>query len=84
MIMIITLVAVIILNEMGIKVSEEQQITYEKCCGGSPCTDTYYEDGKCKSTFPDYNTGFIIWLPVIICIGIACLFFYLIYRWSKR
>src|SRR3972149_3401569 len=54
---IFIIISIIVLNQMGIETNEQQQLTYDKCCGGNQCSDTYYnsETGDCTITSPDTN-----------------------------
>ena len=50
----------------------QSQLTYDKCCNGNPCTDTYYdeEDGKCHSTFYlPHLTKWYVTIPIVL--GVA-------------
>ena len=70
-------IIVSILTDMGIKIKESNQITYDKCCNGSPCSDTYYdtETKTCKNVFDERNDYYpyskFSLLYLIIAFGIA-------------
>jgi hypothetical protein len=57
MICVLIGITVLILSQMGIQIQQSSQITYEKCCGGVPCSDTYYdeESKSCKNVFEERN-----------------------------
>ena len=46
-------ICILTISQLDLQISEESQkltqLTYDKCCDGNPCTDTYYseEDNKC-------------------------------------
>ena len=78
-IMIVVLMGtlILILAQMGIQIQQSLQITYEKCCGGVPCSDTYYdEDTKtCKLVFEEqqknYPFGNLNIISLVITFGVA-------------
>lgn len=86
-ILILILVITLILNKLGVDVMKSSQITYEKCCGGSPCSDTYYneETKECIIGHPD--TNFIPWqykgLSILILIGVAIVLSLIVHFISK-
>lgn len=45
----------VILIQMCIQIQETSQVTYEKCCGGVPCSDTYWDEEtqSCKYVFEE-------------------------------
>jgi hypothetical protein len=57
MICILIGIGVAILSQMGIQIQQSSQVTYEKCCGGVPCSDTYYDEETktCKNVFEERN-----------------------------
>jgi hypothetical protein len=57
MITILIGITVLILYQMGIQIQNSSQVTYEKCCGGVPCSDTYYDEEtkSCKLVFEERN-----------------------------
>lgn len=57
MICILIGIVVLILHSMGIQINQSSQVTYEKCCGGVPCSDTYYDEETktCKNVFEERN-----------------------------
>jgi hypothetical protein len=48
-------IVILILIQMGVQIQESNNLTYEKCCGGNVCSDTYYDqkDNKCKYVFEE-------------------------------
>jgi len=56
--------------------SADMQQTYDKCCNGSMCSDTYYsqEDKKCHSTFENQVFNFQSFF-ITLGIGILATFF---------
>ena len=78
MIGVLGIVTFLIFNILvAIPSSDRMQLNYDKCCGGNPCTDTYYseKDGLCHSTFE--HTSFYPWnsplktLMVVVILGVA-------------
>ena len=72
---IIFLIGFVIVERMGIDYEKYSQVTYEKCCGGTPCSDTYYneETGECIIGSPDTNVIPLIfsWVGLGIVFGTA-------------
>jgi hypothetical protein len=67
----------LILAQMGVQIQQSSQVTYEKCCGGSPCSDTYYdeESKSCKNVFDERNNYYpyskFSLLYLLIAVGVA-------------
>lgn len=75
---VLTIIGLAICSVLSaIPTSDRIQLNYDKCCGGNPCTDTYYseKDGLCHSTFE--HTSFYPWnsplktLMVVVILGVA-------------
>jgi hypothetical protein len=84
MICVLIGITVLILNQMGIDIQQSSQITYEKCCGGVPCSDTYYDEETktCKNVFEErqnyYPYSKFSLLYLIIAFGTALLLTFLV------
>jgi uncharacterized protein YkuJ len=74
-VMIAVLIGIIalILAQMGIQIQQASQITYEKCCGGVPCSDTYYDEETktCKLVFEEQQKYYPFAHLDLISLGIV-------------